>query len=89
MNIIIIGAGPSGMMCAIKAKNENNNVTIIEKNDKAGKRATGKFIEAIADEEINQHYIVNSRLYGKYKDANEFLVADREGFIKKMSPFKK
>lgn len=38
MNIIIIGAGPSGMMCAIKAKNENNNVTIIEKNDKAGKK---------------------------------------------------
>ena len=58
-------------------------------NDKAGKRATGKFIEAIADEEINQHYIVNSRLYGKYKDANEFLVADRDGFIKKMSPFMK
>lgn len=58
-------------------------------NDKAGKRATGKLIEAIADEEINQHYIVNSVLYGKYKDANEFLVTDREGFIKKMSPFKK
>ena len=38
MNIIIIGAGPSGMMCAIKAKNKNNNVTIIEKNDKAGKK---------------------------------------------------
>ena len=38
MNIIIIGAGPSGMMCAIKAKSENNNVTIIEKNDKAGKK---------------------------------------------------
>ena len=36
MNIIIIGAGPSGMMCAIKAKNGNNNVTIIEKNDKVG-----------------------------------------------------
>lgn len=58
-------------------------------NDKAGRRATGKLIEAIADEEINQYYIVNSRLYGKYKDANEFLVADREGFIKKMSPFMK
>lgn len=58
-------------------------------NDKAGRRATGKLIEAIADEEINQHYIVNSRLYGKYKDANEYLVADKEGFIKKMSPFMK
>ena len=38
MNIIKKGAGPTGMMCAIKAKNENNNVTIIEKNDKTGKK---------------------------------------------------
>ena len=38
MNIIIIGEGKSWMMCAIKAKNENNNVTIMETNDKAGKK---------------------------------------------------
>lgn len=36
-NIIIIGAGPSGIICAIEAsKNKNNNVTIIEKNSKIG-----------------------------------------------------
>lgn len=43
MNIIIIGAGPAGMVAAINAKNENNNVILIEKNDKVGKKllATG------------------------------------------------
>lgn len=53
-------------------------------NDKAGKRATGKLIEELAEAELDQEYIVNSDLYGKYKDANEFLVADRQGFIEKM-----
>lgn len=53
-------------------------------NDKAGRRATGKFIEELAEAELDQNYIVRSDLYGKYKDANEFLVADRDGFIKRM-----
>ena len=53
-------------------------------NDKAGRRATGKFIEELAEAELDQRYIVNSDVYGKYKDANEFLIADREGFIEKM-----
>lgn len=45
MKIIIIGAGPSGMMAAIKAaQNKENQVTLIEKNDKVGKKLfiTGK-----------------------------------------------
>lgn len=58
-------------------------------NDKAGRRAMGKLIEELADAEIMQNYIVNSRLYGEYKDANEYLIGDRDGFIKKMSLFKK
>ena len=43
MNIIIIGAGPAGMVAAINAKNGNNNVILIEKNDRVGKKllATG------------------------------------------------
>lgn len=58
MNIIIIGAGPSGMMCAIKAKNENNNVTIIEKNDKAGKKLllTGSGRCNYANEVVDESY---------------------------------
>lgn len=53
-------------------------------NDKAGRRATGKFIEEFAEAELDQQYIVISNLYGVYKDANEYLVADREGFIERM-----
>lgn len=53
-------------------------------NDKAGKRATGKFIEELAEAELDQKYIVISDLYDKYKDSNEFLIADREGFAIRM-----
>lgn len=43
MNIIIIGAGPAGMVAAINAKNENNKIILIEKNERIGKKllATG------------------------------------------------
>lgn len=53
-------------------------------NDKAGRRATGKFIEELAEAELDQKYIVDSDMYEKFKDANEFLVADREGFTIKI-----
>ena len=44
MDIIIIGAGASGIVTAINAKNENNRVILLEKNDRIGKKllATGK-----------------------------------------------
>ena len=38
MKIIIIGGGASGLTCAINAKNESNEVTIIEKNNICGKK---------------------------------------------------
>ncbi|MDL2310927.1 NAD(P)/FAD-dependent oxidoreductase [Peptostreptococcaceae bacterium OttesenSCG-928-C18] len=43
-NVVIIGAGPAGLLSAIAAKNKNNTVTIIEKNEKIGKKLfiTGK-----------------------------------------------
>ena len=43
MKVAIIGGGPAGMMCAIKAA-ENHGVTIFEKNEKLGKKLfiTGK-----------------------------------------------
>lgn len=53
-------------------------------NDKAGRRATGKLIEELAEEGIDQRYIVISDLYKQYKDANEYLVADRDGFMERM-----
>lgn len=43
MKIIIIGAGASGITTAINAKNENNEIILLEKNDRIGKKllATG------------------------------------------------
>lgn len=39
MDIVIIGAGASGIICAIEAsKNKNNNITIIESNNKILKK---------------------------------------------------
>ena len=42
-DLIVIGAGASGMMAAITAARENKKVCILEKLDKAGKKllATG------------------------------------------------
>lgn len=43
-SVIVIGGGPAGMMAAIKAAEEGNTVTVIEKNEKLGKKLyiTGK-----------------------------------------------
>lgn len=68
----------------LKDKPSNKILVLALDNDKAGRRATGKFIEELAEAELDQKYIVNSDMYGRYKDANEFLVADREGFVEKM-----
>lgn len=44
MKVIVIGGGPAGMMAAITAKKENNEVILLEKNSKLGKKLsiTGK-----------------------------------------------
>ena len=36
-NVIVIGAGAAGMMAAIAAAQNGNQVTVLEKNEKAGK----------------------------------------------------
>lgn len=43
-NTIVVGAGPAGILAAITAKTNNNNVLILEKNEKIGKKLyiTGK-----------------------------------------------
>ena len=43
MKVLIIGGGPSGLMCACKAS-ERHEVVLIEKNEKVGKKIyiTGK-----------------------------------------------
>ena len=51
-------------------------------NDVPGRRATGKLIEAIANTEMPFNVMSMSWIYENYKDPNEFLVKDREGFEK-------
>lgn len=74
----------SKLIKQLKKKPSDKIFVLALDNDKAGRRATGKFIEELAEAELDQGYIVISNLYGKYKDANEFLIADREGFAIKM-----
>lgn len=53
-------------------------------NDISGRRATGKIIEILAETELPFHIMTISWMYGKYKDPNEFLVKDRDGFKKQI-----
>ena len=74
----------SKLVQMLKKEPSNKVLVLTLDNDKAGRRATGKFIEELAEAELDQKYIVISDIFGKYKDANEFLIADREGFIGRM-----
>lgn len=74
----------SKLVQKLKEKPSNKVLVLALDNDKAGKRATGKFIEELAEAELDQKYILISNIYEKFKDANEFLVADREEFATKM-----
>ena len=44
MKVIVVGGGPAGMLSAISAKNEGNEVILLEKNNRLGKKLsiTGK-----------------------------------------------
>ena len=44
MRVIVIGGGPAGMLAGIKAAEDGNSVTILEKNNSLGKKLliTGK-----------------------------------------------
>lgn len=44
MKVVVIGGGPAGMLAAISAKKQGNDVTLLEKMDKLGRKLciTGK-----------------------------------------------
>lgn len=76
MDIIVVGAGASGVVAAINLKNKNNNVTILERNDKPLKKLllTGNGKCNYYNSDINiKHYrsndldLVNS-IITNYKD---------------------
>ena len=67
MKVIVIGAGASGLLAAISAAQEGHDVTVFEKNEKAGKKIyiTGKgrcnVTNACDRDEFFEHILRNPR----------------------------
>lgn len=88
MRIAIIGAGPAGMMAAIAAKNENNEVHIFDKNEKVGKKLyiTGKgrcnITNAKSMPEVMEHVSTNKKfLFSSFNVfTNKDIVTLLEGY---------
>ncbi len=82
-NIIVIGAGAAGMMAAIAAAQNGHQVTVLEKNEKAGKKIyiTGKgrcnITNACDVEELFNNVVTNKKfLYSAfYGFTNDDVVA--------------
>ena len=79
MNTIVVGGGAAGMMAAIIAARNNNKVTLLEKNEKLGKKVyiTGKgrcnLTNACDDETFFESVITNPKfLYSAYYGFNSY-----------------
>ncbi len=75
MNVCVVGGGPAGMMAAITAAQNGNKVTLIEQNDKLGKKLflTGKgrcnITNACPVEELFDNIVTNKKfLYSAFYD---------------------
>lgn len=83
MNTIVVGGGAAGMMAAITAARNNDNVTLLEKNEKLGKKVyiTGKgrcnLTNACDDETFFESVISNPKfLYSAYYGFNSYACMD-------------
>ncbi|MBO4702646.1 MAG: NAD(P)/FAD-dependent oxidoreductase [Lachnospiraceae bacterium] len=77
MKTIVIGAGPAGMMAAISAANSGDNVVLLEKNEKTGKKLfiTGKgrcnVTNACSRDEFFENIVSNPKfLYSAFSQFN-------------------
>ena len=79
--IIIIGAGASGMISAINAKNDNNEVILLEKNSDCGKKilatGNGRCNYYNEDQDINHYHSTSNNI-------SEFITEER---INEILPF--
>ena len=83
MDIAIIGAGAAGVFTAINAKNKENNVCIIEKNNKIGKKLfiTGKgrcnITNAKFFDEFLENIVVNKKfMYSSFTNFDNYALMD-------------
>ncbi len=83
MNVIVVGGGPAGMLAAISSKNQNNNVTLIEKMNTLGKKLliTGKGRCNITNAINISEFIKNIPCNGKFL-YSAFQNFDNEDIIK-------
>lgn len=87
MDIVIVGAGASGLLAAYAAsKNQNNNIVLLEKNEKIGKKIyiTGKGRCNITNLTTNQLFLSNVVTNPKflYSSLNNFSPRDTIEFFK-------
>lgn len=87
MKVIVVGGGPSGMMAAISAKQSGNEVILLEKNEKLGKKLliTGKGRCNITSSLPMEEFIRNTPGNGRflYSVFNEYTNQDIIEFLKK------
>ena len=83
MKVLVVGGGPAGMMAAIAAAMNGNEVTIIEKNEKFGKKLfiTGKgrcnVTNAGDMDDIRAHILSNPKfMYSAFYEYNNFDVIE-------------
>lgn len=97
MHIGIVGGGASGMMAAITAAKNGARVTILEKNDKIGKKilvtGNGKCNLSNLAESLDHYYTDDSKTLKKYLDIfgvqntidfftdNGMLLTNRDGYL--------
>lgn len=81
--VIVVGAGAAGMMAAIKASENGHQVTVLEKNEKAGKKLfiTGKgrcnITNACDVETLLNQTVTNSKfLYSAFYGFDSFQMID-------------
>lgn len=77
------GVNETGRLCEVVKATDKCLILALD-NDVSGQKATGKIIEALAEAGNTYKAITMNWIYGDYKDANEFLVRDREGFEKQI-----
>jgi predicted Rossmann fold flavoprotein len=86
MKIVIIGTGPAGLMCAVKAsENKNNSVILCDKNDKIGKKLyiTGKGRCNVCNNTSIQNFLENVVNNSKFlmSSLNSFTPSDTIKFF--------
>lgn len=93
--IIVIGGGASGMIAAIKARMMNNHVTILEKNNKLGKKilATGNgrcnFMNIHASEHDYNHPAFVKSIFDQFGINDTKAFFESLGIIAKVEDFGK